>query len=94
MKKLVLEMIMLQPLSIRGIQELLQQHTLPASEIRCHTGWVTQVEQKTSDEAPLLPSQESLSQCLNLCGFSALKSLHGDELIKGLDHSENGTAQF
>jgi hypothetical protein len=85
MKKLVLEMMILSPLSIRGLQDLLQQHTLPSAEIRCGTGWVKQVPQQVSAEAALLPSQESLPKSLNLCGFVSLMRLHDDQLIKGLD---------
>lgn len=89
MKKLVLEMMMLRPLSSHGIQDLMQ-HTLPASEIRCGTGWVRQVPQQTSAEVDLLPSQDSLPSCLNLCGFAAMMRLHDDELVKGLSEADDG----
>lgn len=91
MKKLLLETILLCPLSTRDVPKFLQQHTLPASEIQCGTGWVTQVPPKSSEggsQDTLLPSQESLTGCLNLCGFAALKSLAAGKLVSQPEASE------
>jgi hypothetical protein len=85
---------MLQPLSARGIQHFLQEHTLPAAEIRCSTGWVTQVPPRTHAEADPLPSQESLPRCLNLCGWVALIRLHEDELVNGLGEAVDGVVSM
>ena len=89
MKKLVLEMTMLKPLSSRGIEALMQQ-TLPASEIRCGTGWARHVPPKASADTALLPSQQSLPYCLNLCGFAAMMRLGEDELVMGLSEKDEG----
>ena len=91
MKKLLLETMLLCPLSTRDVPEFLQQHTLPASEIQCGTGWATQVPPKSSEgrtQDTLLPSKESLTGCLNLCGFAALKSLGADKLVSQPEASE------
>lgn len=80
---------MLRPLSSHGIQDLMQ-HTLPASEIRCGTGWAQQVPQQQSTEIELLPSQKSLPNCLNICGFAAMMRLGDDELVKGLSENDGG----
>ena len=81
-KKLVLECMMLQPLSARGMVKLLTTKTLAAAEVQA----VIAAQRKLD-----LPSQKQAMQALADCGFAALKRLNKSGMVSNFkDEGEQG----
>jgi hypothetical protein len=77
MRKLVLECIVLQPLSARGLQSLLQS-TLAAAE-------VSGAKLISSDK-----TQQTPLKALEACAFAALMQLNTQRLVSNFDDSSQG----
>ena len=81
-KKLVLECMMLQPLSARGMVKLLTTKTLAAAEVQA----VFAAQRKLD-----LPSKKQAMQALADCGFAALKRLNKSGMVSNFkDEGEQG----
>lgn len=98
MKKLVLECMMLQPLSARALQQLLGQ-TLAAVEAvggLVHVAEVTPAVQAMQGNAAvrtmsqLSDTERTAMRALNACGFVALMRLNAEDMVSDFAQQDAG----